>query len=184
VVFFVPKFAGSSQLEREGAADSTVASSITRSASTALLAAGLLGSAHSCAKARTPQGRLFVDRLKLRLPIVGGIFLGSATSRFCRVLGTLLRNGVPLLRALEISRDSTGNHVLAEAIRESAENVTSGDTLSKPLARCGLLAPPVMAMIRVAEESNNLENVLINIADGIDRKTSRQLDIMVRLVEP
>jgi general secretion pathway protein F/type IV pilus assembly protein PilC len=74
--------------------------------------------------------------------------------------------------------------VLSEAIRQSAENVTSGDTLSKPLAKCGLIAPPVMAMIRVAEESNNLENVLINIADGIDRKINRQLDILVRMVEP
>lgn len=190
VVFFVPKFAELfAQLERQGGLPTATVAllwiSDTLGKYGILMAAGSAGLvAFLRTKARTPQGRLFVDRLKLRIPVVGSIFLGSATSRFCRVLGTLLRNGVPLLRALEISRDSTGNHVLSEAIRESAENVTSGDTLSKPLARCGLLAPPVMAMIRVAEESNNLENVLINIADGIDRKTSRQLDIMVRLVEP
>jgi len=74
--------------------------------------------------------------------------------------------------------------VLAGAIRESASNVSSGDTLSKPLGACGLIPPPVMAMIKVAEESNNLETVLLNIADGIDRKISRRLDVMVRLVEP
>ena len=119
-----------------------------------------------------------------KMPLVGKIFLGSAVSRFCRVLGTLLRNGVPLLRSLEISSESTGNVVLAAAIRASAENISSGETLAQPLAACGLIPRSVMAMITIAEESNNLDNVLVNIADGIDRKTSRQLDTMVRLVEP
>jgi len=190
IVFFVPKFAELfAQLERQGGLPTATVALLWLSDTLGkygVLLVGALGVAGYFArkKARTPQGRLFVDRWKLRLPVAGKIFLGTATSRFCRVLGTLMRNGVPLLRALEISRDSTGNSVLSEAIKQSAENVTSGDTLSKPLAKCGLIAPPVMAMIRVAEESNNLENVLINIADGIDRKTARQLDIMVRLVEP
>ena len=134
--------------------------------------------------ARTPQGRLVVDRAKLKIPVAGRILLGSAVSRFCRILGTLLRNGVPLLRALEISSESTGNKILAQAIREAAENISAGDTLARPLAECGIIPKPVMAMISVAEESNNLDNVLINVADGIDRKTERQLDIFVRLIEP
>jgi general secretion pathway protein F/type IV pilus assembly protein PilC len=132
----------------------------------------------------TERGRRLVDRWKLKIPLAGKIFLGYAISRFCRVLGTLLRNGVPLLKALEISSDSTGNSVLAGAIRESAENISSGDTLARPLADCGLIPRPIMAMISVAEESNNLDDVLVNIADGIDRKNARQLDVMVRLVEP
>lgn len=119
---------------------------------------------------QSPQSRFSIDRWKIKLPVAGQIFLNGAISRFCRVLGTLLRNGVPLLRALEISSGATGNLVLARAIRSSAENVSSGNTLSRPLSECGLLPRPVMAMISVAEESNNLENVLINIADGIDRK--------------
>jgi general secretion pathway protein F/type IV pilus assembly protein PilC len=133
---------------------------------------------------RTDDGRMFADRAKLKLPIAGKIFMGYAISRFCRVLGTLLKNGVPLLKSLEISSDSTGNRVLSEAIRASAENVSSGETLAKPLAECGLIPRHVMAMISVAEESNNLDNVLVNIADGIDRQTSVQLDLMVRLLEP
>jgi general secretion pathway protein F/type IV pilus assembly protein PilC len=132
----------------------------------------------------TEQGRVMADRWKLKIPIAGKIFMGYAISRFCRVLGTLLRNGVPLLKSLEISSDSTGNRVLSQAINRSAENVSSGETLAKPLAECGLIPRPVMAMISVAEESNNLDNVLINIADGIDRQTSVQLDLMVRLLEP
>ena len=89
-----------------------------------------------------------------------------------------------MLRALEISSDSSGNVVLGEAIRKSAENVSSGESLSVPLSRCGLLPSNVMAMITIAEEANNLEKVLGNIADSIDKKVSRQLDTMVRLIEP
>jgi type II secretory pathway component PulF len=132
----------------------------------------------------TPRGRLLADRWKLKLPVAGKIFLGFALSRFCRILGTLLRNGVPLLKSLRISSDSTGNQVLAGAILDSAENISSGETLSRPLAQCGIIPRPIMAMISVAEESNNLENVLIKIADGIDRQMDRQLDMMVRLLEP
>jgi len=125
-----------------------------------------------------------VDGTKTKLPVFGPIFLNGATSRFCRILGTLLRNGVPMLKALEISSDSAGNVVLGEAIRNSAENISSGETLSGPLSRCGLIPGNVMAMISIAEEANNLENVLTNIADGIDKKVARQLDTMVRMIEP
>jgi general secretion pathway protein F/type IV pilus assembly protein PilC len=133
---------------------------------------------------RTQRGRLWADRWKLKIPVIGGIFLDAAVSRFCRVLGTLLHNGVPLLRAMEISSDSVGNRVLSEAIRKSAENISSGETLAQPLAECGLFPRSVMAMIAIAEESNNLDNVLVNIADQLDGSIARQLDIMVRLIEP
>jgi general secretion pathway protein F/type IV pilus assembly protein PilC len=85
---------------------------------------------------------------------------------------------------LDISSDSAGNRVLAKAIQESQENVSAGETLSRPLAECGLIPKPVMAMISVAEEANNLDDVLVGIADGIDRRTARQIDVMVRLAEP
>jgi len=130
------------------------------------------------------RGRLVADRVKLKVPVVGPIFLNSAVSRFCRVLGTLLKNGVPLLKALQISSDSAGNKVLSGAIRESVQTVSSGESLSRPLAACGLIPRAIMAMIAVAEESNNLDTVLVGIADTLDRKIARQLDIMVRLVEP
>ena len=66
----------------------------------------------------------------------------------------------------------------------SADTISSGDTLSRPLAACGLIPPPVMAMISVAEESNTLDIVLVNIADRIDQRIERQLEILVRMVEP
>ncbi|MDR2757476.1 MAG: type II secretion system F family protein, partial [Planctomycetaceae bacterium] len=132
----------------------------------------------------TKWGIKVMDRIKLRLPLIGPILLNSAVSRFCRVLGTLLENGVPILRSLDISSQSTGNTILAEAVRCSAENVSSGEPLSKPLADSGIIPPQVMAMISVAEESNTLENVLVNIADTIERNTARQLDTIIRLIEP
>lgn len=190
VVFFVPKFAELyAQLEKQGGLPTATVALLWLSdnlkAYGIFLIAGLVSLAMWARKwMQSPIGKLKVDRWKTKIPVAGPIFLGSAVSRFCRVLGTLLKNGVPLLRALEISRDSTGNSMLGNAIRASAENVSAGDTLSKPLGACGLIPTPVMAMIKVAEESNNLENVLLNIADGIDRKISRRLDVMVRMVEP
>ncbi len=133
---------------------------------------------------RSTRGRVIVDRTKIRLPIFGPIFLNGAVSRFCRILGTLLRNGVPLLKALNVSSDSAGNVILADAIRDSGENISSGQTLSGPLSDCGLFPPNVMAMISIAEESNNLEHVLTNVSNQLDKKISRQLDTMVRLIEP
>lgn len=135
-------------------------------------------------QAQTPRGRRVVDRIKLKAPLAGGIYLNLAVSRFCRVLGTLLRNGVPILRSLEISSSSSGNRMLSEAIQKAADNISAGESLAQPLAACGLFPQTVIEMISVAEESNNLEKILVDIADGIDRRTQRQLDLMVRLIEP
>lgn len=191
IVFFVPMFAELFQrLERDGGG-LPLPTVVLLSTSDflgkygifvgAAALGGILWGRHAISSDR---GRLAVDRWKLKIPVAGPIFLGYAVSRFCRILGTLLRNGVPLLRALEISSDSAGNRVLAKAIQESQENVSAGETLSSPLAECGLIPKPVMAMISVAEEANNLDDVLVGIADGIDRKTARQIDVMVRLAEP
>jgi len=191
VVFFVPKFATLFvRLEREGGGLPwpTVAllglSGLLRRFGLLLAVALGAGAVWLHRALRTDRGRAIADRVKLKLPVAGAILLQLAVARFCRVLGTLLRNGVPLLRALEISGDSTGNRVLAGAIRSSAENVTSGESLSRPLAACGLFPKPVMAMIAVAEEANTLDTVLVGIAETLDRKIFRQLDVMVRMIEP
>lgn len=191
IVFFVPKFAALfARLEQQGgglpwATVALLGLSDFLGRYGVYVAAGAAGLGVWLKRVvQTDGGRRVLDSWKLKIPVAGGIFLNSAVSRFCRVLGTLLRNGVPLLRALEISSDSAGNKLLARAIRASAENISSGETLARPLAQCGLIPRPIMAMITVAEESNNLDAVLVNIADGLDRKIARQLDIMVRLVEP
>ncbi|HZZ70918.1 MAG TPA: type II secretion system F family protein [Pirellulales bacterium] len=150
------------------------------------LGAGAIVALFFFAKGRlqTPEGRIFRDRVLIKLPIVGHIFLSLSVSRFCRVLGTLLHNGVPILKALEISGGATGNKVLSGAINQAAENISAGESLAKPLASSGHFPRNVCEMISVAEESNNLENVLTNISDDLDKRTWRQLDLAVRLLEP
>ena len=115
------------------------------------------------ARLASDDGRRAADRFKLRLPLMGGILRQFAVARFCRVLGTLLRNGVPILRSLEISSAATGNAVLGGAIQEAAEDVSEGQSLAQPLADCGHFPADVVEMIAVAEESNTLERVLIEI---------------------
>lgn len=132
----------------------------------------------------TEPGRWWRDRSKLRMPMAGGIFKSLAVARFCRVLGTMLRNGVPILRSLEVSSDAAGNRVLGAAIHEATENISGGQSLAKPLRDCGHFPPAIVEMISVAEESNTLENVLINVADSLERRTWRQIDLAVRLLEP
>jgi len=132
----------------------------------------------------TESGRFWWDRTKLAMPLVGPIFLSLAVSRFCRVLGTLLRNGVPIIRSLDISSAATVNRVLAAAIAEATENISAGQTLAEPLAASGKFPPTVIEMLAVAEQSNNLEKVLLDVADNLERNTWRRLDLAVRLIEP
>ena len=133
---------------------------------------------------RSDTGRLWHDRLMIHLPLAGPILLALAVARFCRVLGTLLHNGVPILRALRISRDATGNRVLAAAIGEATEDISAGQPLAGPLAQSGQFPPLVVEMIAVAEQANNLEAVLLDVADTLERRTWRRLELAVRLIEP
>jgi type II secretory pathway component PulF len=133
---------------------------------------------------KTPSGRRLADLIKIKVPVAGRIFLSFAVARFCRVLGTLLHNGVPILKALEISRDASGNRVLSDAIAKASENISSGHSLAGPLASSGHFPKMVVEMIAVAEESNTLDTVLVNLSDDLEKRTSRQLDLAVRLLEP
>ena len=136
------------------------------------------------ARVATDTGRRTADLIKIRLPMVGGIFLNLAVARFCRVLGTMLHNGVPILKSLEVSRDAAGNQVLADAIEDASENISGGQSLAAPLRACGFFPLSVVEMISVAEESNTLDRVLVEIADSLELRTERRLDLFVRLLEP
>jgi general secretion pathway protein F/type IV pilus assembly protein PilC len=133
---------------------------------------------------RSESGRVVFDRVKLRVPVGGKLVLSLALGRFTRILGTLLANGIPILRSLEIAKDSTGNRVLAQAIHESAENITAGQKLAAPLRRCKYFPSDVVEMIAVAEESNTLEKVLVDIANALEKRSARQLELFVKLLEP
>ena len=130
------------------------------------------------------QGRRFCDRLKIRAPFIGKLFEGFAVARFCRVLGTLLRNGVPIIKSLDISADATGNKILGDTIQKATEHISSGQRLAEPLAVSKVFPTSVVEMISVAEESNTLDTVLIGIAESLEKRNWRQLDVAVRFLEP
>ena len=110
--------------------------------------------------------------------------MNLAVARFCRVLGTLLGNGVPILKSLEISGTAAGNRLLRESVTGATENIKSGESLASPLRASGYFPPSVIEMISVGEESNSLDTVLPDIADSLEKTTFRRLDLFVRLLEP
>jgi general secretion pathway protein F/type IV pilus assembly protein PilC len=134
--------------------------------------------------AQTDSGRYTLDGWRLRIPGAGMVYVQLAVSRFTRILGTLLQNGIPILQSLRIAKDSTGNRVLSQAIEHSAENLKAGDSLTKPLADSRFFPRDVVEIVAVGEESNSLERVLVQIAETLEKRTSRQLDLFVRLLEP
>ncbi len=135
-------------------------------------------------KLDSESGQEWADRIKLKIPVLGDILMNLAVARFCRVLGTLLGNGVPILRSLEISRSATGNRLLSKSIANATENIRSGESLASPLRASGYMPVSVTEMISVGEESNSLDRVLPEIADSLEKRTFRRLDLFVRLLEP
>jgi general secretion pathway protein F/type IV pilus assembly protein PilC len=147
--------------------------------------AGVFGVAMAASSIlKSERGREAWDRFKYKVPVLGKTMQMVAICRFCRILGTLLRNGVPMLQSLKIAKDSAGDRILAEEIDKASDNVSQGETLARPLGDSGLFPPDIIDMIAVAEESNNLDNVLVQIADSNEARTSRQIDLGVRLLEP
>jgi general secretion pathway protein F/type IV pilus assembly protein PilC len=132
----------------------------------------------------TEEGRLLVDGWRLKVKGLGPIVRNLAIARFCRILGTLLRNGVPILQSLRIAKDAAGNRVLSAAIGTAAENISAGKSLARPLGASGHFPREVVEMIAVGEEANNLEQVLLNVADNMELRTYRDLDLFVKLLEP
>ena len=190
IVFFVPKFGELFETLRDRGELPVLTEWLLWLSDTLnrywLLLLGLSFGAFFALRVRlqSEEGRRVIDSWKMRLWLVGPIFQSLAVARFCRVLGTLLHNGVPILKSLGISREAAGNRMLSEAIEEASENITSGASLSRPLAASGYFPKTVVEMIAVAEESNTLDRVLVEVADGLEKRTARRLDLVVRLLEP
>jgi general secretion pathway protein F/type IV pilus assembly protein PilC len=186
LIFFVPKFEPLLASARKPLPTEVLfgASKIMRSYWYVLIlgAAGVV--ALVWANLRSEKARRLLEQWRLKIPVVGTALRLVAITRFCRILGTMLANGVPLLQALKISRDATGSTLLAERIALATEAVRDGKRLSEPLGADGFFPEQILAMISVAEESNKLDKVLVQIADTVERRTNRQVDQAVRLIEP
>lgn len=134
---------------------------------------------------RSARGRRTWEGFVLRLPQVGPVLAEFAMARFCRMLGTLLAAGVPLINALNVARRSIGNQILVDAVSESTDRVKEGKPLGASLARNRMLFPgAIVEMISVAEESGRLDNELLRIAQVTENDLDRQLKAVVALVEP
>ncbi len=133
---------------------------------------------------RSETGRDVWEYLRFKTPWVGRVNRAVCISRFSRILGTMLHNGVPILRALMISKDAAGSDELAEQIEEASQAVRAGEPLAEPLSRAGTFPPDVLEMIAIAEESNQMDRVLIQVADTLEKRTDRQVETVIRLLEP
>ncbi len=134
--------------------------------------------------AGTDDGRARLDKLKLNLPIFGGLVRKMAVSRFSRTLGTLMASGVPILQALDIVADSSGNTVIAGAVKNARTSIKEGETISKPLSEDKVFPPMVVQMIAVGEETGALDSMLSKIADFYDDEVASMVDALTSIIEP
>ena len=134
--------------------------------------------------ARTRAGRALLDRVKLRTPLFGDLIRKTSISRFSRTLGTLVTSGVPILQALTITRETAGNMVIARAISQVHDSVKEGESIVQPLEASGAFPPMVVSMIDVAEETGQLPEMLLKIAEVYDDEVDNSVAALTSLLEP
>ena len=134
--------------------------------------------------ARTRAGRSTIDRIKLRLPLFGSLIRKTSVSRFSRTLGTLVTSGVPILQALNITRETAGNTVIANAISQVHDSVKEGESIVLPLETSGAFPPMVISMIDVGEETGQLPEMLLKVADVYDDEVDNSVAGLTAALEP
>jgi type IV pilus assembly protein PilC len=133
---------------------------------------------------RTKFGRLTWDKFKLKMPAVGPVVSKVAISRFTRTLGTLVSSGVPILQALTIVKETSGNVVVSNAVAAVHESVKEGETITAPLEASGVFPPMVISMVDVGEQTGALPEMLLKIADNYDEEVDNAVAAMTSLLEP
>lgn len=132
----------------------------------------------------TENGRRRWDAFKLRIPIFGELFRKVAMSRMARTLGTMLRSGVPVLQSLEITRETTGNRIVADAIEDVEDAVRQGESLARPLLKHKVMPPMVVQMLAVGEETGAVDTMLEKVATFYDSEVDATVDALTSLIEP
>jgi len=133
---------------------------------------------------RTKQGIQVIDNVKLKAPLFGDLTRKSSISRFTRTLGTLVTSGVPILQALNITRETAGNMVIAEAISKVHDSVKEGESIVQPLEASGVFPPMVISMIDVGEETGQLPEMLLKVAEVYDDEVDNAVAGLTSLLEP
>jgi len=132
----------------------------------------------------SPAGRLQIDALLLRAPVLGDVIRKSAVSRFTRTLGTLVSSGVSILEGLEITAKTAGNQVVHNAVMESRQSIAGGETIAAPLEKSKVFPPMVISMIAVGEQTGGLDEMLSKIADFYDEEVDVAVSALLSLMEP
>ena len=130
------------------------------------------------------DGKLVIDRLMLKAPVLGDVLRKSAVSRFTRTLGTLIGSGVSILEGLEITAKTAGNRVISDAIMESRASIAGGETIAAPLQKSQVFPPMVISMIAVGEQTGGLDEMLSKIADFYDEEVDAAVSNLLSLMEP
>jgi general secretion pathway protein F len=133
---------------------------------------------------RTADGRAAKDGFLLKVPVLGGLIRMLAVSRFARTLATLLRSGVPLLKAMDIVKNVLDNGKLEKVIETAAGSIREGESIAGPLKRSGDFPPIVTHMIAVGERSGQLEQMLENVARAYDTQVETRVAALTSLLEP
>jgi type IV pilus assembly protein PilC len=128
--------------------------------------------------------RRVVDPLKLKVPVFGMLFQKVAIARFARNLGTMIRSGVPILQALDIVADTTGNWTITQAVRDVQDSVRQGESLTQPLSQHDIFPPMVVQMMAVGEETGALDTMLAKIAEFYDQEVEATTEALTALIEP
>ncbi|MGA1194290.1 MAG: type II secretion system F family protein [Kiritimatiellia bacterium] len=134
--------------------------------------------------AKTKKGSYFVDALKLRMPVFGNLIRKTVVGRFTRTLGTLMSSGVPVLQALNIVRDTAGNEVIANAVATVHDAVKEGENMAPPIESSGVFPPMVVSMVQVGEETGELPEMLMKIADSYDDEVDNAVAGLTSVIEP
>jgi type IV pilus assembly protein PilC len=133
---------------------------------------------------RTDRGRYAVDHAKLRVPVFGELMLKTSVSRFARTFGTLISSGVPVLRALEIVADTSGNRVISDTVTRARISIKEGDKISTPLFGSRIFPVMVTQMVAIGEETGRLDQMLAKVADFYDGEVDATLKSLTSLIEP
>ena len=150
-----------------------------------LLAAGGAALAFSVNRYyKTSGGKLTIDRMLLRIPVLGMVIRKGAVARFTRTLGTLISSGVPILNGLEITARTSGNRVVEQAVMATRDSISQGNTISEPLKASGVFPPMVTQMISVGEQTGALDEMLDKIANFYDDEVDSAVDALTSVIEP
>jgi type IV pilus assembly protein PilC len=133
---------------------------------------------------RTKGGRAAIDGFKLHIPLFGDLLRKTAISRFSRTLGTLVTSGVPILQALNITRETAGNMVIANAISQVHDSVKEGESIVQPLEASRAFPPMVISMIDVGEETGQLPEMLLKVAEVYDDEVDNSVAALTSMLEP